>query len=372
MISVTGPEAQSVIEANFTPICDTPYSQTAPRKIVYGIWTPTGEDLIVYRSCTDNFEIHCHGGTAASTAILKHLNSDRVQELTPLEFKTISQGLWKSEIFEALSKATTHRTAKILLNQLKLLPENINTILDDVESGHSQAAISKLERICGWSDYGIHLTQPRSVVLCGRPNVGKSSLINAMVGYQRAIVHDAPGTTRDVVSQQTAFDGWPVELTDTAGLRTSANEIEAIGIQKAKAEIESADLKICVFDVAEPWSAEDEATCALVAPDILIHNKCDIISNSGTKGHNISTQSRPEGILTSAETGVGIDQLIERIGQTLIPKTPPPDQAIPISPKQTARLREVISQLSTAPPNGAEERNSIATWLRSGGNEPQE
>ena len=118
------------------------------------------------------------------------------------------------------------------------------------------ASSTHIQSMLKWSKFGRHLTTPRTVVLCGQPNVGKSSLVNAMSGFQRAIVHDIAGTTRDVVSQALAINGWPVTVKDTAGLRNSDNPIEIQGIAQAKAEILNSDLTICVFDANEPRQSE--------------------------------------------------------------------------------------------------------------------
>ncbi len=103
---------------------------------------------------------------------------------------------------------------------------------------------------------GSHLVEPWRVVLAGPPNVGKSSLVNALVGYQRAIVYDAPGTTRDMVTAITALEGWPVELCDTAGLRSSREAIEAEGVRLARQAAAAADALVLVFSAQEPWQAD--------------------------------------------------------------------------------------------------------------------
>jgi tRNA modification GTPase len=113
--------------------------------------------------------------------------------------------------------------------------------------GHELTA--QLDALLRWSEFGRHLTQPWQVVLTGVPNVGKSSLINRLLGYSRSIVYAEPGTTRDVVTAATAFDGWPVELSDTAGLRDAAGEIEAAGVERARRHLATADLAI-VFSTA--------------------------------------------------------------------------------------------------------------------------
>src|SRR5439155_711085 len=103
---------------------------------------------------------------------------------------------------------------------------------------------------------GRHLTNPWRVVVAGAPNVGKSSLVNALAGYARCVVSPTPGTTRDVVSTLIAVDGWPIELLDTAGLRLPGENLEQQGIALARAAVESADLCLWVIDAsASPiWS----------------------------------------------------------------------------------------------------------------------
>ena len=98
------------------------------------------------------------------------------------------------------------------------------------------AARQQIEALLAHAATGLHLIRPWQVVVAGRPNVGKSSLINAIAGYQRAIVHSTPGTTRDIVGVQTAMDGWPVEISDTAGLRETGEKIEQAGHRSGPAE----------------------------------------------------------------------------------------------------------------------------------------
>ena len=115
------------------------------------------------------------------------------------------------------------------------------------------------------------------------PNVGKSSLINAIAGYQRAIVHDSPGTTRDIVGVQTAMGGWPVEISDTAGLREAGETIERVGIDLARQKILAADLIVLVFDRSLPWSDQDQALVDCYPVALLIHNKSDLPRAAGQR-----------------------------------------------------------------------------------------
>ena len=108
-----------------------------------------------------------------------------------------------------------------------------------VQTHQKETLLLELPQVIQGANFGIHLTRPWSVVVCGKPNVGKSSLMNAIVGFNRAIVHAQPGTTCDVVTQTTAVEGWPIELKDTAGLRNAENPIEAIGVRLSREEIRS-------------------------------------------------------------------------------------------------------------------------------------
>jgi tRNA modification GTPase len=180
---------------------------------------------------------------------------------------------------------------------------------------------------------GLRLTEPYRVVLTGRPNVGKSSLINALVGYQRAVVFDEPGTTRDVVTAGAVFDGWPVELSDTAGIRTATDELESAGIAAARRRLAEADLVVAVFDLAEPWSDADYSLLSEHPQAIIVHNKADLPTKNDAR--------RPAGLHVSAVNGTGIDELIAMIVARLVPHPPAPGEAVPFTPWQVDELRRM-------------------------------
>ena len=131
----------------------------------------------------------------------------------------------------ALAEARTERTAAILLDQYHgALGRAMEEIRQDFDRGNATSAHQRIDLLLARAKLGEHLTRPWSVVLAGRANVGKSSLMNALAGHRRSIVHPAPGTTRDAVTLGTAIDGWPVELCDTAGLREAEDALEQAGI----------------------------------------------------------------------------------------------------------------------------------------------
>jgi tRNA modification GTPase len=238
----------------------------------------------------------------------------------------------------ALARARTERTAAILRDQwLGALREETEQIGKMLAAGHLELADGRLDRLLSRATIGLHLTEPFHVVLCGRPNVGKSSLINALLGFERAIVFDQPGTTRDVVTAHTAIDGWPVELADTAGFRDSDDGVERAGRQKAQQRLDEADLVVLVFDAGETWDDEDERLLRKWPRALPVANKCDVISPS-TPAHPL--------LKTSVLSGEGIDTLTRSIASRLVEDPPSAGEGIPFTSRQVAILRQAASLVS--------------------------
>lgn len=313
-------------------------------RIVFGRWgrdSIFGEDVVVSRRAINNFEIHCHGGDAAVRRIL--------QDLAQADFVTVpwqqqlseSGGLLESECADRLSRATTWRTAEILQEQASgVLRQSLGNLLElAAEHSSTEQALSQLDAMLTWSRFGLHLSVPWHVVLTGRPNVGKSSLINALLGYQRAIVFDQPGTTRDVVTAETAFDGWPVLLADTAGLRETSEELEAAGIAMARGQLETADARLVLVDVSQPPTGEDEQLIAKWLDAIVIGHKCDLGDCWGTK-------LPATAIKASSVTGEGLDEIQQRLIKQLVPNVPAAGTAIPISSRQINLIRTARQDLA--------------------------
>ena len=204
-------------------------------------------------------------------------------------------------------------------------------------------AASKLRALAARGSLGRHLATPFEVVLAGPPNVGKSSLINALVGYERAIVYDTPGTTRDVVTAETAIDGWPITLSDTAGLRESGDALEAAGIIGAQARLQSADLVVLVFDASQPAAEEDQRLHSQFPTALVVVNKCDLVAAPlpPVPTKHWPTDSRR----TSAITGQGIAELLTAISRRLVPDPPEPGAAVPF---RTAAQMQAIGRAIAA------------------------
>ena len=203
------------------------------------------------------------------------------------------------------------------------------------------------------ADLGRHLTNPWRVVLAGWPNVGKSSLVNALLGYQRAIVHPSPGTTRDVVAAAAALEGWPLELRDTAGLRTGGHPVERAGVARARDELRSGDLVLLIFDASQPWSAAAEALCRSRPDALVVHNKCDLPAAAGVAARD--NPERAAGVWTSALTGEGLDRLIRALVTRLVPRPPLPGDPVPFTAEQCQRLRLALESLDRDDATAAEE-----------------
>jgi tRNA modification GTPase len=328
-LGVRGPRAIEVVGRSFVPASDRPLAELAQGQVAFGRLAVTGEaaeEVVVGVVSPSEVEVHCHGGIAASEAVAAALVDAGAQRATWQESAAGDQPtLIAVEAAVALAATRTERTAAILLDQYR------GALATAIERGDDPATLLQ------WAELGLHLVTPWRVVLCGRPNVGKSSLINALVGYTRAIVHDQPGTTRDLLSAAAAFDGWPVELTDSAGLRMGQSPIEAEGVARARSEIAAADLMLLVCDATSPWTGSDDELWQelplLARPDcrrIVVHNKCDLATPPD--------DGRPPGFFVSALAQTGIDTLERAIAAALVPDPPPPGAAVPFTERQVRLL----------------------------------
>ncbi len=314
-------------------------------RIVFGAWgREVSEDVVLCRIDPQTLEIHCHGGERAADRILRDWRHRGAEMVDGMRSATSAADLLEAEIGERLSRSVTWRTAEYLLSQaegrLRAAVQRLATVAW-TDAGRRQAA-GWIQELLQWADFGIHLTQPWRVVVTGRPNVGKSSLINALLGYQRSIVFDQPGTTRDVVTAETAFDGWPVQLADTAGLRSAAESLEAMGIASARQHLAEADLVVHVVDVHEPEEDLDSNLFELPGgrSSLIVAHKCDLPDRWGA--------ALPAGAQrVSSLTGAGILDLQQALVRRLVPDAPPVETPLPITPRQAAALRAAQAEIAS-------------------------
>ncbi len=276
------------------------------------------EELVVCRVQQNAWEIHCHGGTAAVQAVISALVAEGATQGSAEDWQT-EQGasLLQREASQALAEAATERTATILLRQYQgRLAEEVEAIesllLSDLDAGQR-----RLQALLGTWSWGQHLTRPWQIVLCGLPNVGKSSLINALVGYERAIVQDLPGTTRDVVTTHIVCAGWAVALSDTAGWRRTEDPLEQAGIVQAEQQIARADLLLVVADVQTGWTPELQSLAARQQHVLPVVNKVDLFFDQSLALTELDRYP-PGTMAISARSGAGIPELVQAISQRLV------------------------------------------------------
>ena len=284
-IRIEGPGARELVARHFITRSGRPLTDFPPGRIVVGQIRPHGEEVVLNRHSDRAIEVHCHGGLAAVARVEEIFISDGCRKVSWQEWTTNQEAdPFAAAARLALAEARTTVTAAILLDQCQgALRKAMGQIESLLRAGAKETARQEIEALLARADTGLHLIRPWQVVVAGRPNVGKSSLINAIAGYQRAIVHSLPGTTRDVVGVQTAMGGWPVEVSDTAGLRETREKIEQAGIDLARKTILAADLIVLVFDNSLAWSQQDQALLESYPKAFVVYNKCDLPCAAGPR-----------------------------------------------------------------------------------------
>lgn len=306
------------------------------------------EEVILHVVSTECVEIHCHG----SPLVIKEITDSFVEMGYSLEecsawIDRTEPNKIAAEARRSLCSALTFRVAQILVDQYHgSLEREVQVARDFIKGGNLDKAVRTLDRLLQRKDLGRHLIVPWKVALVGPPNVGKSSLFNRLVGYDRAIVDPTPGTTRDFVTAVTAFEGWPIELCDTAGIRETEHEVEKEGVSKTMEVAGSSDLVVLVFSHADPWSGECESWLKPWPKSLTVFNKCDLPVSSGL---------RPSGLEVSALSGQGIKDLEQAILNRLIPEFPAPGTAVPFTERQIDCLQRAKESLLCKNSTRAEE-----------------
>ncbi len=355
-IEVSGPEAIACVEQSFLPASGLLFSAAPIRQIMYGRWgNVSGEEIVACRLSDFTIELHCHGGQAAAARILADLSSHgAVVQIWRAAVEGKQGTSIRTSAIVALSESTTVRTAAILWDQYAgAMPGALDELKSLLRDCALVSAGKLVARLLARADVGLHLTSPWRIALIGPPNVGKSSLLNALLGYGRAIVHDQPGTTRDLVTGATAFDGWPCVLVDTAGLRNTEDLVESAGVELTVEALREADLVFWVRDATSSSSDDSNWRVAMPNNALIVWNKCDLLADTSLL--------RPAGVCVSALTRQGIDDLVRTIAARLVPSIPPPGSAVPFTQEQVERLRRIQTAIEQGP--AIEAANDLEQWL---------
>lgn len=301
----------------------------------------TGEDIVEFQG---------HGGVYVLQSVLKLILANGARQARPGEFTEraflndkmdLVQAEAVADLIESRSQSATTAALRSLSGQfsaviddlqasiiglrvyveaaLDFSEEEIDFLSDGKVEGQITDLQNKVTETLQKAGYGKLLHDGVQVVLVGEPNVGKSSLMNQLLGQDRAIVTDEAGTTRDTLEETILIQHIPVKITDTAGLREADNIVEKVGIERAKAAVQSADLAIWLRDGR---TLTDNRPAELDSVDFLeVHNKVDLCTDTDKANTDRDTNnSTDKAIRISAKTGQGIDRLINQIADKVIGK----------------------------------------------------
>lgn len=313
IVRVSGADCEAVVSRVFRAKNGKPL---ANRVLTYGCVMENGEivdeAMAVLMRAPHSYtrenvaEIHCHGSQALVRKILMLLMAAGARMAEPGEFtyRAFMNGridLAQAESVMRMIRAGSERAMRSAVRQMeggvsafvRTARAEITSLLaamaaaidfpDEVEETQTalevmascKAIAARLEAACD-ARAGRIEDEGLRVVLCGRPNAGKSSLLNALLGGERAIVTDIPGTTRDTLTEAMQIGGVRVLLTDTAGLRETGDAVERIGVERAKKALSEADVRALVLDGASPLTEEDKAALFGLAPQLIILSKGDL------------------------------------------------------------------------------------------------
>jgi tRNA modification GTPase len=226
----------------------------------------TGEDLV---------EVNCHGGIRAVKKTLECIVSAGAkeahwQELTNRSFINEKIDLIQKEALLEIPQAKTRLAVKVLLDQYNgALSSFINKLINEIEHGNNinqdlSYIHDQLRELLKTAVFGCAITSPQKLIITGKPNVGKSTLINALLREDRSIVHSEPGTTRDAVDSVVSIDGIPFTIVDTAGIRETNHIVEKLGVLESKKQLKQANKIIFMLDNSRPIEREDKELMKLI------------------------------------------------------------------------------------------------------------
>ncbi len=297
-------------------------------------------------------ELHCHGGLVAVQRVLELVLAAGARRALPGEFsqRAFLNGrldLTRAEAITEMISARSRRAAQLamagidgglqrrlgalrgrLLDQLAELEARVDfeedlPPLDGAAVAAELVAVrAELERLVAEARQGELLRQGLRVAIVGRPNVGKSSLLNLLSQRERAIVTDLPGTTRDLLESELVLEGVPLTLLDTAGIRHTGDRVEQLGIERSRAALAAADAVLLLYDLAAGWTPEDQALRELVPAGAVL-----LVAGNKADGAGLPVGPVPPGdgapadVRFSALTGEGrealVDELLRRCGAGL-------------------------------------------------------
>ncbi|MBR2934300.1 MAG: tRNA uridine-5-carboxymethylaminomethyl(34) synthesis GTPase MnmE [Oscillospiraceae bacterium] len=389
ILRLSGPNAVSIAAQLFRAADGLPLETHPPRSMVYGSLLDSQGKVIDRMVCTysrgpasytgeDTAELQCHGSPLVLQLGLEALFHLGARQALPGEFTKraflngrldLAQAEAVVDLIDAQSREGVYQSAGQLAGALSRRVDGIysglvdlmahfHAVLDypdeDIDPFKEEQMVQsmrwaqeELTALLSTHRRGESLVGGLPCAITGKPNAGKSSLLNALLGYDRAIVTDIPGTTRDTVEERVRLGGVLLRLIDTAGLRDSADPIERMGVERSRTAMEQAALILFLCDQSVPFTQEDArlleqaTTCA---PTILVWNKTDLPSAPTPFLHLPEDMPVVE---VSAKTGQGLDALEQAVA-SLVPHSDTDSGALLTNARQADAARRALESVSLA------------------------
>ena len=388
IVRMSGPDCIAITDRLFQPFGKKRFCESEDRKLVYGNLRDRNGDLLDICLCTlshgpssytgeDTVEIQCHGSPVVLRAVLDELFALGARQAGPGEFTKRAflnhrMELTAAEAVVDIIDAETVESAKNAAGQLggaiagkisgiysELLDmsSHYHAVLDypdeDIEDfllenylASLAGAAGNLQALLDSFQHGKIMNSGILTAIVGRPNAGKSSLLNRLLGYDRAIVTNIPGTTRDTVEEKMMLGRLCLRLTDTAGIRETDDAIEALGVQRSRSAMEQADLVLAVLDTREGIAAEDAALLKELEANrkkaICIISKSDLV-----QGPAQMPETTLPCVVISSVTGAGINALEEEVSR-LFPSPEVPAGEILTNARQADAVRRALESICAA------------------------
>ena len=391
IIRISGDESASILSALFTPANGTPVAELPPRRMIYG--TVHSKDgavldhaLAVRFSAAHSYtgeesaELHCHGSPVVLNEMLSACFAAGARQALPGEFtkRAFLNGrmdLTEAEAVIDLIDAETAEAARNAALQMdgalsRLIGKSYDKLLDitsrfyavvdypdedieDLTREQTEAALAETEtaltRLLATYDRGRILKSGAATAIIGAPNAGKSSLLNALVGFDRAIVTDIAGTTRDTVEEKAVIGGVLLRLIDTAGIRETDDAVEKIGVERSRKAVEQADLVLALADGSRKLTDEDAAILRLAQgsgkPWIFVQTKKDLTKNAVSLG--VIGDGAAKSVAISSVTGEGLDALETAI-TAIFPHGDVPEGTLLTNARQKDAAQRALASVSAA------------------------
>lgn len=366
VVRVSGPDAYAVADAVFRPAGGARPSGVGPGRVLFGRVAARGEVvdqalLLTFKAPAsytgqDVVELQTHGGPAVLRRVLELCLEAGARAAGPGEFTLRAYLNGKLDLAQAeavldLVNASTEAARRNAAGGLTgALSRRIGEVQSDVTAAYAELqagfdypdegvpearlqeplrrALSRVDELLATAEAGRLTREGARLALLGRPNAGKSSLLNALLGYQRSLVSDVPGTTRDYLEAPLVIGGVPVTLIDTAGIRAADDALEASGVVLTHEVAERADLRLLVLDLSRPLDGEDRALLARFAPHapvergggrthtVVVGSKADLPPTWARR--DLGLHEGVPYVAVSAVSGAGLEELRATLADQLV------------------------------------------------------